>query len=220
LVISGCRCIAPLAGPLLFTFSFSLCAQAPTQEEVLPLPLVSATSLPPAVIDPLTPKEKLQRTLRQTVGIRAIGNRLFFAGFDQLRDSPEEWPQGLEGFGQRVGNRYGSMAIRNSIQLTGDLAFRTEPRYDRCDCIGAGPRSLHAVRRMFVARRDLGGEVVNVPRLAAAYVTPMITHEWLPARYDTTSRKLLSGTSTIGFQAASNLLREFWPDIQRKFRRK
>src|SRR4051794_24947164 len=96
----------------------------------------------PRVIDakaspePLTPAEKAQLAFRNTFGAHAIGNRLLVAGFHQLFDNPSEWPGGMDGYGKRVGSRMGLLASNNAIRLSTDVAFRLDPRYDRCDCSG------------------------------------------------------------------------------------
>lgn len=165
-------------------------------------------------IDPLTSKEKALITLRSTFGPRGLINRGIIAGYDHLRDYPEEWPQGMEGWSMRYGSRMGRLAIRNSLQLGVDVAMKTDPRYDRCACSGFGARTAHAWRRVLVARKDHGGETIGLSRLVGAYVSPAITDQWYPDRLNTTSHKLQSGTWFLGWRGATNMLREFWPDIK------
>jgi hypothetical protein len=114
----------------------------------------------------------------------------------------------------------GRLAVRNAIQLGADVAFKTDPRYDRCDCNGVKLRSVHAMKRVFIARKDGGGEMISVSRLAGAYVTPMITDQWYPDRLNTWDHKLKSGTAFLAWRVANNLVKEFWPEIRRKFRKK
>jgi hypothetical protein len=72
---------------------------------------------------------------------------------------------------------------------------------------------------VLVSRSDSGGEMPAYSNFTGAYVTPWITYTWYPDRLDTTSRKLQSGTMYLGWRGATNMLREFWPDIKRGFRR-
>lgn len=201
----------------------SVIASAQTTEKV-PLPLIE-----PEVVKPqpgqlaagaLTTSDKVDLWKRRTFGPSALANRAIMSGWSQWRDHPEEWGQGMEGYGKRFANRMGRLAVRNTIMLGADVAFKTDPRYDLCDCDGVWRRVGHAAKRVLVARSDYGGETVNVSRIAGAYVTPWITYEWYPQRMDTTQRKLMSGTSYLAWRAAGNVMKEFWPDIRRKFRRK
>jgi hypothetical protein len=188
--------------------------------DVLPLPITSPAAVQPATIDPLSPSEKAALALKNSFGIKAVVNRALLTGINHWRDSPEEWPGNLEGYGMRMGSRMGRLAVRNAIQLGADVAFKTDPRYDRCDCNGVKLRSVHAMKRVFIARKDGGGEMISVSRLAGAYVTPMITDQWYPDRLNTWDHKLKSGTAFLAWRVANNLVKEFWPEIRRKFRKK
>lgn len=202
---------------LLFV-ALPLCAQdqPKPKADLIPLPIINPKSLKPGTLpDPMTAEEKAARTVRNTLGWRALANRAFFAGFDQLRDNPEEWPGTIEGYGMRFGDRMGRLGIRNTIMLASDVAFKIEPRYDRCDCAGVKSRTLHAWKRVVIARKDKGGETLGISRLAGAYVTPVITDQWYPDRLNTTGRKLTNGTSYLGWYGLGNMVREFWPEIQR-----
>ncbi|MEJ7604819.1 MAG: hypothetical protein WKF37_00780 [Bryobacteraceae bacterium] len=210
-----------LAGAVIIAATLALSGQVPV--EPVPLPLIEARAIPPGVpITPLTPKEKAALTLRNTFGINAIFNRALFSMYDQLVDSPEEWPGTAEGYGMRLGASMGRLASRNALLLGGNVAFKLDPRYDRCSCSGFLPRTRHAVKRVLVARRDNGGQMVNIPRLTAAYVSPIISNQWMPDRYNNWTNHYQMGTGHLGWTAAGNMLREFWPDISRKmpFRRK
>lgn len=184
--------------------------------EVLPLPLVSPKSVDPAALpDALTPGEKAERALRNTFGPRAIGNRLLSVGIDQWRGHPAEWGGGMDSFGMRFGSRMGRLAARNSVRLATDVAFKIDPRYDRCECTGFWARTGHAWKRVVVARSDAGNDMPAYSNFTGAYVTPYITYTWYPDRLNTTSRKFNSGTMNLGWRGMTNMLREFWPEVKR-----
>jgi hypothetical protein len=189
------------------------------QPDSLPLPLVSPRALPPGTIQPLTPGEKARLALKNTVSPRALANRALLAGLNHWMDHPEEWENSIDGYGQRFASRMGRLAVRNAIQLSTDVAFKTDPRYDRCECTGFLARSGHAWKRVLVSRRDNGGEMISVSRLAGAYVTPMITDQWYPARLNTWEHKLESGSMFLAWRGVNQMIKEFWPDIKRTLRR-
>ena len=185
------------------------------------LPVPAPRAVEPGTIEPLTAGEKARLELKNTFSPLRVGNRFLMAGIDQWTDHPEEWPQGMEGYGRRVAFRWGRMAVRNSIQLSTDIAFQTDPRYDRCVCDGFRARTVHALKRVLIARRDYGGEMLSVSQLAGAYLTPVITDQWLPDRLNTTSHKLAGGSMYLVWSGAGNVFKEFWPDIKaRVFRKK
>jgi len=181
-----------------------------------PFPSVGPRSIPAGVVpEPLSPGEKAKLAVGSTFGLPAIGNRLVAAGWDQIRNHPEEWGGGMEGFGTRFGSRMGRRAVRNSIRLGTDIAFGLDPRYDRCNCTGFRARTGHAWKRVFVSRTDSGSETFAVSNFTGAYVTPMIVYQWYPDRLNTWNRKLESGTVNLGWRGLNNMLREFWPELRR-----
>ena len=181
----------------------------------IPLPISSPRALAPGDIVPLSPRDKARRALRNTIGPQAIANRFLVAGYNHLLDDPEEWSGNLDGLGQRFASRMGRLAVRQGVQLTTDIAFGIDPRFDRCDCRGFWPRTLHSWKRVVVSRRDYGGEIIAVSNLAGAFIPPMITDQWQPASENTWKEKWQSGVSFLYLRAGTNMLREFWPEISR-----
>jgi hypothetical protein len=198
----------------LATSANVLLAQAPEEAKSSPLlPTGLVSKLPP--VAPLTPREKASLAFRNTFAPRALANRLLSASIDQLQDYPSDWPGGMEGFGMRLGSRMGIQAVRNSIRLGTDLAFKIEPRYDRCNCTGFWKRTGHAWRRVIISRSDSGGEMPALSNYTSAYVTPMISYTWYPDDKNTWENKLQSGTLNLSWRGVTNMLREFWPEVKK-----
>lgn len=181
----------------------------------IPLPFSSPRAIQAGTREPLSAQGKVNLAFRNTFSPRVLANRLLLAGLDSMNNTQEEWPSGAEGFGMRLGNRMGALATRNAIQLGFDVMLHTEPRYDVCSCKGFLPRTGHAFKRSFTSLTDSGNEVVSVSRLAGSLATPWVTHQWLPDRLNTTSRKWQSGGVNIGLRGVTNMVREFWPDLAR-----
>ncbi|HYO79788.1 MAG TPA: hypothetical protein VES20_00175 [Bryobacteraceae bacterium] len=191
----------------------------PTKDELeIPLPITSPRALDPGDIVPLTPGGKAKRAVRNTIGPQAIANRALIAGYNHLLDDPEEWSGNLDGLGQRFASRMGRLAVRQGVQLTTDIAFGLDPRFDRCDCAGFWARTAHAWKRVVISRRDYGGETFAYSNFAGAFVPPMITDQWSPARQNTWSHKWQSGVQFLYLRGGTNMIREFWPEISRKLR--
>jgi hypothetical protein len=182
----------------------------------LPIPISSPRALLPGTIEPLTAQQKAARALKNSLGWKALANRALLAGIVHCQDQPEEWPGDIEGYGMRFGHRMARLAVREAIQLGADVTFKTDPRYDRCDCSGFLARTGHAWKRVLVARKDNGGETISISRLAGAYVTPIITDQWYPDRLNTWSHKLESGSMFLMWRGVTNMIREFWPEVSRK----
>jgi hypothetical protein len=207
------------AGIVIWLSVIAVASASAQERDVLPLPLSSPRAVAGTII-PYTPEEKVRLALKNTFGSRAIANRALLSGLNHWMDHPEEWENSIDGYGHRFASRMGRLVVRNAVQLSADLAFKTDPRYDRCDCAGFMARTGHAWRRVLVARRDNGGEMISVARLAGAYVTPMITDQWYPARLNTWDHKLMSGTSFLAWRGVNNMIKEFWPEVKRTVLRK
>jgi hypothetical protein len=193
----------------------------PQETRSVKLPLVEPVSVVPKQISPdaLTAGEKGRLMLKNSFGVYALLNRAALAGYSQWTDHPEEWGQGWDAYGKRLANRMGRMTIRNSIRLGLDVALKTDPRYDRCECTGFA-RVGHAAKRVVIARSDYGGETFNTARVVSAMATPWISYQWYPDRLNTTNRKFVAGSSYLGWRVVNNIVAEFWPDIRRTiFRR-
>jgi hypothetical protein len=203
------------------------CATASAQQEQtgqrgreleLSIPISSPRAILPGTIEPLTPKQKLDRAIRNTVSPQALVNRTLATGWSHLWRDPEEWGGNMDAFGKRFASRMGRLAIRQGVQLSTDVAFGLEPRYDRCNCTGVGARTLHAWKRVVISRRDNGSEIFAISTFAGAYIPPLITDQWLPPSKNTWDHKWQSGTQFIALRGVTNMVREFWPDISRKLR--
>lgn len=205
---------ARMRGLLLFAAVLPLLGQNAT--DIVPLPLINQRAVEkgenPA---PLTPGKKAKLAFENTFGLHALANRALLTGIDQLRDEPWEWPGNFEGYGMRYGSRLGRLAVRNAIMLGTDVAFKIDPRYDRCSCSGVWPRLAHAYKRVVVARTDAGGQMFNVSRFTGAYATPLIADQWNPDRLNTWGEHVTSGSVYLAWHGLGNVVREFWPEIRR-----
>jgi hypothetical protein len=154
-------------------------------------------------------------------GYRAIeptgfGKSLFTAGIAQLRDSPEEWGQGMAGFGRRYGHRLANRAVETGIGFGVAALLREDGRYFRLSEGGVGQRIKHSLRHTMLTRTDNGGRTIAVWRLVGNYGAQFVSNTWRPASENSTGDALVRGTISIGYDAASNVFKEFWPDIKRK----
>jgi hypothetical protein len=165
---------------------------------------------------PLTNSDKAKIVAKDVFSFYGLVSVAAAAGIDQWTDEPREWQLGAEGFGMRFGSRFGRLLLRDTIQLGFDSVLHTDPRYDRCECAGFLLRSRHALRRTLVARRDGGGEMLNISKIGGAFGTSAIAIQWYPDRYHDAAHAFGYGAEDLGFSAGFNMVHEFWPDIRRK----
>lgn len=172
-------------------------------------------------VDPLDWEGKLQFHANATYGPTAIAGLAAYAGFLQAVDSPKEWGGGAGAYGERLASAAGAAGIHGVLAFGLDSALRQDPRYFRAGSGGFWRRSGHALRGTILTRTDSGGETLSTWRIGSAYGSAFLSNTWYPARLDNARLGFAQGSIRLGFDLASNLGAEFWPDIkQHIFRRR
>lgn len=141
-----------------------------------------------------------------------------FAGalVDQVRHTPAKWDEDGSGYTRRFASEYGQLAARNVIHegLAGITGL--DPRYQACECYGIVNRSAHAVKMTFTTYRQDGRLTLDVPQIAGAYGSGMISTYWYPHRlYSPLVQGVQFGHEQMGENAISNVVQEFGPDLKR-----
>jgi len=144
----------------------------------------------------------------------------FLALLAQAQGEPYSWGGGIPGYGRRFASLYARTAIQNVFSTAGNGALRYEPRYDRCHCVGLGPRTRHALLRNFLTYNHTEEE--RRPQFAlygAALGAGMLSSNWEPR-----SSMWKEGYESVMTQAAfgmlSNWVGEFAPEIRSQLEQK
>jgi hypothetical protein len=169
---------------------------------------------------PLTVTEKYEYGLHRVFGTGEAARVLFGAALDQWRNDPHEWGQGWDSFGVRAASHFGQHLVKEHLAFGVRAIDHEDPRPLRSMRSGFTARALDALKYTVVARSDSGHLMPAYSRFVANYGTVAVSKfGWWPSRYHTTGEILSSGTASLGVDAGMNVLREFWPDLKRKFHR-
>jgi hypothetical protein len=138
------------------------------------------------------------------------------AGIRQAENSSPGFGQGAEGYAKRYGAAFADQ-VDGNVMVGGvfPTILKVDPRYFQLGRGSFAHRFGYAFSRIFVARKDSGGSIFNIPEFAGNATAIAISNFYYPAsdRGATTS---LSGWGTqMGLDAFGNELKEFWPDIHR-----
>jgi len=152
---------------------------------------------------------------KRMVGPSALAKSAFTAGVNQYRDTPEEWGQGLAGYGRRYAHKLGTRGAENAIGFLVAAPLHQDPRYFHSEDTGLWPRVGHAVASSIITRNDNGDRQFAVWRFAGNYGSQFVSNTWRPERQTNVSDTLVRGTVSIGYDAVANLFKEFWPDIRK-----
>lgn len=143
------------------------------------------------------------------------------AGIRQAKDAYPAFGQGAAGYGKRYGAAFADQALGNiMVGAVFPSILKTDPRYFRLGRSGFAHRFAYAADRIFIARKDSGEHMFNIPEFAGNATAIGISNAYYPAA----NRSWSSNFSNWGLQmcidAAGNELKEFWPDIHNRFLKK
>ncbi|HYV10060.1 MAG TPA: hypothetical protein VE980_04040 [Pyrinomonadaceae bacterium] len=183
-------------------------SQEVTKDDSKPVVVDQQTTTTPDYVFP-THRERFNRYLKSTVGPFRLAWSAGAAGIDQWRDHPEEWGQGMKGFGRRYASNLGQNAIQQTVTYGLDEAFGLDTGFRKSTREGFGGRLKDALIQNVTSRTKSGKRVVSVPRFAGAYSGAIISREtWYPERYSYKDG-LRAGTGNLLTGFGINLIREF-----------
>lgn len=180
---------------------------------VLPNYRTTEASLPFA---PITAKQKMTIAYKDTVDGPIFFTSAIFAGIYHLQNQNPSLGQGMKGYAKRYAYSYIDQGVGN-IFAEGILpsVFHDDPRYFRKGA-GSGPsRTGYALTRIFVTKSDKGTWRFNSSEFLGNGISVAFSNVYYP---DTrTARE--NGNKfavSLGTDALSNVLKEFWPDVKKK----
>ena len=143
----------------------------------------------------------------------------FNAGLDQAENQDPTFGQGGAGYGKRFGANF---ADQVSFKFFKDFMypsiFSEDPRYYRLAHGSGGRRLLHAVEHVFLAHRDNGKRMFNFSELLGTTSAVVLSNVYHPGN----ERGFAPAAELVGYSividVGFDVLREFWPEISRKFR--
>ena len=194
---------------LILVVAFGGYGQEPTSPAAQPTPMPTATTTSnPTYVFP-DKGERFKRYVNSTVGPFRLARTAASAGIDQWSDNPEEWGQGMKGYGKRFASGLGRNAIQQTITYGLDSALTLDTGFQRSKREGFFPRFKDALLENVTSRTRSGKRVISAPRFVGVYSGAMIASEtWYPERYSYKDG-LRSGTGTLLAGFGINLIREF-----------
>jgi hypothetical protein len=172
------------------------------------------------VYEPITPKQKFRIALKDSFDWPNYLVSAAFAGMYQLEDSNPSFGQGLKGYAKRYGTSYADQVIGN-ILTEGFFStiLHEDPRYFRHPSGSVKYRIFYAATRIFVTRTDNGGSSFNYSEVVGNSVAAAISNLYYPDSRNV-SDNVQKLAIQLGADSFSNVLKEFWPDIKRKWFKK
>lgn len=176
---------------------------------------VTSTSVP---YHPLSAKQKFGLMTDRVFDRFTLARGVVNGAFNQALDTPS-YGQGWDAYGARVGASIGDASFHDLFSsAVFPSLFRQDPRYFRSGQGKGSRRFWYAVSRVFLTRNDSGRAAPNVSQWAGSLAAAGLSNVYYPARDRTAGQTLSRAGEAIGIDAGVNVLKEFWPDLHRKFR--
>jgi len=206
--------IAPAAPPATAT------APALNDERILGvIPNYQTVNDSTVAVPPLTPKQKWDLALKETIDPFNIANAALAASFSQAGNQTPKYGVGGIAYSKRFGAALADFGTQNFFSA-GAMAclLHQDPRYFRLGPqAGLVHRVAYSVTRLVVAKQDSGAAAFNASNIAGMALGIAVSNAYYPAasRRGTVMAERVSTSLTGGIMG--NLMSEFWPDIQKKF---
>jgi hypothetical protein len=140
------------------------------------------------------------------------------AGIEQATNEKEGYGQGAMGYAKRYGADF-TDGLTNELFVTGlfPTLMHEDPRYYRLGRGSALKRTAYALSRILITRGDTGAARFNSSEFLGNIASGAISMTYYPQ-----SGRSVGGVFTrmgveIGYDSLFNVLKEFYPDLKRKF---
>jgi hypothetical protein len=166
---------------------------------------------------PITTKQKFTIAMKDTFDYPSYILAAGFSALSQLHDSNPSFGQGLRGYARRYGSAVADQDIGNFMtEAIWPSMLHQDPRYFRKVNGSVKGRLLYAATRVFVTKTDSGNWTFNASEWMGNGTVASLGNWYYPdARgFAPTMQRL--GTQ-VGTDAISQVLKEFWPDLKKKW---
>ena len=168
----------------------------------------------------MTPKQKLTIATQDAFDRGTFILAALFAGEGQLRNSDPSFGQGVAGYGRYLGTAYADFVIGDYMtEGLYPVLLHQDPRYFRNGNGSARSRLRYAMGQIFLTHGDNGKTQFNFSEVIGNSTAVAISQAYYPDTHNWHDASI-SLASQLGVDMAANILKEFWPDLDRKFGRK
>jgi hypothetical protein len=166
---------------------------------------------------PITTKQKFTIAEKDTFDWPSYILGGAFAGISQLDNSNPSFGQGFKGYAKRYAANVADQDIGNFMtEAIMPTLFHEDPRYFRKVNGSIKGRILYAATRVIIGKNDQGQNIFNYAEWLGNGTVAALGNAYYPDQrgFSATMQRTLT---QVGTDAISQVLKEFWPDIKRKY---
>jgi hypothetical protein len=168
----------------------------------------------------LAPKQKFKIATQDAFDRGTFVLAAIFAGQAQWTNSNPSFGQGVPGYARYFGTSMADWVIGDYMtEGVFPTLLHQDPRYFRRGTGSKWSRLGYAMGQIFQTHTDSGGKQFNYSEIVGNSAAVAISNAYYPDNRTASNAVSKLGTQ-IGVDMAANILKEFWPDLNRKFGRK
>jgi len=165
---------------------------------------------------PLTAKEKFKMATQDATDRGTFLLSGVSAGIGQWTNANPSFGQGAAGYARYFGTSYGDWAIGDYMTVgVFPTLLHQDPRYFRKGTGSGFSRLAYAVGQIFWTHTDSGGHMFNFSEIGGNASAVAISQAYYPDNRTASDAVGRLGIQ-IGVDTASNIFKEFYPDLRRK----
>jgi hypothetical protein len=168
---------------------------------------------------PLTTKQKFKLAQEDSFDRGTVMLAAMFAADAQVTNANRSFGQGMKGYAQYFGASYTDFVVGNYMsEAIYPALLHQDPRYFRRGVGSTWSRLGYSIGQIFWTHTDSDRTQFNYSEILGNSTAVAISN-----LYYQDNRSIGNSTTKLGMQIgvdmASNVLKEFWPDVSRKFRK-
>lgn len=169
-------------------------------------------------LPPQTPKEKFIIAAKNSFDYSSFLIAAIQSGFAMANNSYPQFHQGAAGYGRYYYHTLLDTADAN-FMVSGlwPVVFRQDNRFYTKGHGGVGKRALYAATRVLITRTDHGNRAFNASEIVGTGSAAGLSTVYYPDEYRTWTKVGQRWLTSCIIDSANFTLKEFWPDINRKF---
>jgi hypothetical protein len=167
-------------------------------------------------LPPLSLPQKFWLATQDSFDYSSFISAGIISGVSQANNSYPEFGHGAKAFGRYYWHGVADQAVGNYMtEAIVPSLTREDPRYYTLGHGGFFKRTGYAVSRLLVTRTDSGGRTFNISEIVGNGAAAGISNTYYPSRERTWTKTGQKWLTQIALDGAFNVLKEFWPDIDR-----
>jgi hypothetical protein len=167
----------------------------------------------------------LSQSERNGLYLKSLTNPVMYVksalsgAIDHANDKPAEWGQGAAAYGKRVGNIAGQYAVQRTVTYGLSSLTHEDNRYFGSGEKGFWRRTGYALSSSVLARHDNGKRYPSVSLIGGFAAAAFLSRSWQPPSTHSAGDGAVSFGYSMGYNAVACTVKEFLPDILRRFRK-